>query len=228
MHGPFAEERGQHHHPPHPGRKPSKGTPKLLKAHNGLHAEEAAGVQDGAVVEAAGPADQHRQEVGGVALLDDVVLGPQVDRGPPGAEVDDEAGAQVQQLLRQDPQHVVVRVVHDGHLQPHWQPPEGRMRRGRGGVGGGGAATWGRDGVNPPPPQGCIGRGRPAQTQPLSHWRQVPASMAFVTDSNRPKPLWQPPPTACLTASGAVFEAASLLIHPCPPGWTAPQNPTGT
>ena len=35
--------------------------------------------------------------------------------------------------------------------------------------------------------------------------------MAFVTDSNRPQPLWQPPPTACLTASGAASEAPSLL-----------------
>ena len=40
--------------------------------------------------------------------------------------------------------------------------------------------------------------------------------MAFVTDSNRPQPLWQPPPTACLTAAGAVSEAPSLLMHPCP------------
>ena len=31
--------------------------------------------------------------------------------------------------------------------------------------------------------------------------------MGFVTDSNRPKPLWQPPPTACLTASGAACAA---------------------
>ena len=40
--------------------------------------------------------------------------------------------------------------------------------------------------------------------------------MAFVTDSNRPQPPWQPPPTACLTASGAASEAPSLLLHPCP------------
>ena len=40
----------------------------------------------------------------------------------------------------------------------------------------------------------------------------MPASTAFVTDSNRPQPLWQPPPTACLTASGAASEAPSLLI----------------
>ena len=30
--------------------------------------------------------------------------------------------------------------------------------------------------------------------------------MAFVTDSNRPQPLWQPPPTACLTAPVAASE----------------------
>ena len=38
--------------------------------------------------------------------------------------------------------------------------------------------------------------------------------MAFVTDSNRPQPLWQPPPTACLTAAGAASEGPSLLTHP--------------
>ena len=31
---------------------------------------------------------------------------------------------------------------------------------------------------------------------------------------NRPQPLWQPPPTACLTASGAASEVPSLLMHP--------------
>ena len=47
----------------------------------------------------------------------------------------------------------------------------------------------------PPPPQGCIGRGgapppgRPAYAQPLSAGRQVPASIAFITGSNRPQPL---------------------------------------
>ena len=44
--------------------------------------------------------------------------------------------------------------------------------------------------------------------------RQAPGSMAFVTDSNRPQPLWQPPPTACLTASGAASEVPCLLTHP--------------
>ena len=38
--------------------------------------------------------------------------------------------------------------------------------------------------------------------------------MAFVTDSNRSKPRWQPPPTACLTASGAGSKAPSLPMHP--------------
>ena len=41
----------------------------------------------------------------------------------------------------------------------------------------------------------------------------VPASMAFVTDSNRPQPLWQPPSTPYLTASGAAFEPPSPLTH---------------
>ena len=68
--------------------------------------------------------------------------------------------------------------------------------------------------------QGCIGRGEapppPLQgAQPTqSLWLQVPASMAFVTNSNRPQSLWQPPPTAYLTASGAVSEVPSRLTHP--------------
>ena len=78
-------------------------------------------------------------------------------------------------------------------------------------------------------PQGCIGRGgaappppplRGAQPMP-SHCPpqcQVPGSMVFVTDSNRPQPLWQPPPTACPTAAGATSEVPSLLMHP----WPAP------
>ena len=57
----------------------------------------------------------------------------------------------------------------------------------------------------PPPLQGA---------QPLSPGRQGPASMAFITDRNRPQPRWQPPPTACLTASAAASEAPSLLMHP--------------
>ena len=63
---------------------------------------------------------------------------------------------------------------------------------------------------HPPPPPGM-------HAQPLSPRRQVPASMAFVTDSNRPQPLWQPPPTASLPASGTASEVLSLLTHPCPP-----------
>ena len=55
--------------------------------------------------------------------------------------------------------------------------------------------------------------GRPAYAQPPSPSRLVPASMEFVTDSNRPQPFWRPPPTACLTISGATFEAPSLLMN---------------
>ena len=45
--------------------------------------------------------------------------------------------------------------------------------------------------------------------------KKVLLPMAFVTDSNRPQPLWQPPPTACLRVCGAASEVLSLLIHPC-------------
>ena len=38
--------------------------------------------------------------------------------------------------------------------------------------------------------------------------------MALVTDSDRPQPLWQLPPTACLGASGAASEVPSLLMQP--------------
>ena len=41
--------------------------------------------------------------------------------------------------------------------------------------------------------------------------------MAFVTDSNRPQPLWHPPPAACLTAAGAAAAVPSLLLRPPPP-----------
>ena len=67
----------------------------------------------------------------------------------------------------------------------------------------------GGGGATPPPPPG-----RPAYAQPLSPQRQVPASMAFVADNNRPQPLWQPPPTTCLTAAGATSQVRSLLMHP--------------
>ena len=66
-----------------------------------------------------------------------------------------------------------------------------------------GCRVGGRDaleGGTPPPPPGS-----PAYAQPMSPSRQVPASMAFLTDSNHPQTLWQPPPTACLTASGAAL-----------------------
>ena len=72
--------------------------------------------------------------------------------------------------------------------------------------------------------QGCIGMGgctppptlpgRPAYAYLLFPWRQVPGSMALVTDSNRPQPLWQSPPIAYLTASAAASELPSLLMHP--------------
>ena len=57
--------------------------------------------------------------------------------------------------------------------------------------------------------------GCPAYAQPLSPWQQVPTSMALVTDSKGPQPLWQPPPTACLTTSGAPFEVSSITMHTC-------------
>ena len=41
----------------------------------------------------------------------------------------------------------------------------------------------------------------------------MPASTAFVTDSNRPQPLWQPPPTACPNASGAASEVLVRAPH---------------
>ena len=51
-----------------------------------------------------------------------------------------------------------------------------------------GAGGGGRDalegGEAPPPPPG-----RPVYAQPLSPRRQMPASVAFVTDSNRPQPI---------------------------------------
>ena len=73
------------------------------------------------------------------------------------------------------------------------------------GGGGGAGMHW-----KAPPPA----PGRPAFAQPLSPSQQVPGSMAFVTDSNRPQPLRQPPPTACLTTSRAASEVPSLLMHP--------------
>ena len=58
------------------------------------------------------------------------------------------------------------------HSPPRSGPPPGDALEGGG------------RGTRPPPPPG-----RPAYAQPLSPRRQVPASMAFVPDSNRPQPL---------------------------------------
>ena len=38
--------------------------------------------------------------------------------------------------------------------------------------------------------------------------------MAFVTHGEHPQPLWQPPPTACLTTAGAASEVPSLPMPP--------------
>ena len=65
--------------------------------------------------------------------------------------------------------------------------------------------------VPPPPP------GRLAYAQPLPPSRQVPASMAFVTDSNRPQPLRKPPPTACPTASRAPLRSLPFSCIPAHP-----------
>ena len=60
--------------------------------------------------------------------------------------------------------------------------------------------------------------GRPAYAQPLPHGLspspQVPGSMAFVTDNNRPQPLWQPPPNRYPTATGPTSEVPCPLMHP--------------
>ena len=37
--------------------------------------------------------------------------------------------------------------------------------------------------------------------------------MAFVTDSTRPQPLWQPLPTAYRTGSGTAFEVPPHLVR---------------
>ena len=67
--------------------------------------------------------------------------------------------------------------------------------------------------------QGCIGRGGgPPSRAPSLRPATVPLpdSTAFVTDRNRPQPLRQPPPTACLTAAWAASEAPSLLVQRAP------------
>ena len=75
----------------------------------------------------------------------------------------------------------------------------------------------------PPPPSG-----RPTYAQPLSPSRQVPPSLAFVTDSNRPQPLWQPPPSTCLTASGAASVHAPARAPFAPPTVPQPMGTTGS
>ena len=75
---------------------------------------------------------------------------------------------------------------------------------------------WGGEG------QGCFGRGG---VPPLQGGGPMPSlcpatvpltpsasfnGMAFVTDSNCPHPLWQPPPTACPKAAGAASEARGM------------------
>ena len=93
-------------------------------------------------------------------------------------------------------------------LWHEWALGSGRACSPRRGPPGGGQRCIGRGGGTPPPPFGAPSRCPATVTQ-----RQVPASMAFVTDRNRPQPLWQPPPTACLAASGAAPEALSLPMH---------------
>ena len=81
----------------------------------------------------------------------------------------------------------------------------------------GGQGCFGRRGGSPPPPSSRA----PSLCPATVLQRHVPGSMVFVTDSNRPQPLRQPPPTACLTASGAASEVPSLLMHPWGGGSTA-------
>ena len=76
-------------------------------------------------------------------------------------------------------------------------------------------------GTAPPPPlPEC-----PAYAQPLSPCRQVPASTAFVTDSNRPQPLWR---SNCLPSlfwgrlRGPFPFNASLADPSCGVGHTTP------
>ena len=110
-----------------------------------------------------------------------------------------------------------------GGARPAVPPaPRSEGRRHGGGARGGNATPvvraavgMGRDAKRDPPPRGCIGTGgAPAPSRAPS---LCPASMAFVTDTNRPQLLWQPPPTACLPASRAASEVPSRLMHPCPP-----------
>ena len=86
-----------------------------------------------------------------------------------------------------------------------------------------GAVCWCRAPDKPPTPsplrRGCIGRGGRSPPPPSKAPGLCPATVSLtasasfggiVTDSNRPEPLWQPPPTACLTACRATSEVLSL------------------
>ena len=71
----------------------------------------------------------------------------------------------------------------------------------------------------PPPPP-------PAMPSPLQAAQPMPSHCPpdgkcqrewhFVTDSNRPQPVRQPPPTACLTAFGAASECLPVQYIPAP------------
>ena len=88
----------------------------------------------------------------------------------------------------------------------HWMAPTQRHVT-SGGVGEGVGAGMHCPGVGNPAPHSRASSLCPV-TVPLT---PSASSMAFVTDSNRPQPLWQPPPTACLTAAVAASEVPSLL-----------------
>ena len=89
-----------------------------------------------------------------------------------------------------------------------------RCHRGVGWGGGGrGALEGGR--LPSPPLQGA--QPMPSRCLPDGKRR---LQWHFVTDSNHPLPLRQPPPTACLTASGAASEAPCRPVHP----WGGPNT----
>ena len=73
-------------------------------------------------------------------------------------------------------------------------------------------------GRSPPPP--------PLQgAQPMPSRREVPASIAFVTDSSRPQPLWQPPPTACTTVAERLAQRLGNGCGLLQNGWHRPADP---
>ena len=72
--------------------------------------------------------------------------------------------------------------------------------------GGRGTGMHWKRGRLPPPPPPSRAPGLCPATVPLT------ASASLNGVCNRPQPLWQPPPTACLTAPGAASEARSLLM----------------